>query len=1189
MTRRAEWFTIIAAFAFFSLVAAGTQAVDHERAGFGDGGAAYHAMATSAMRGHPLQEAAPFVYRPAMPLLVAALGDNLDWVIRTGFARLNLGFNLLSVVLLALLLQRHVSSALARLAVIVAFLIEPHSPVRLAYYHPVTVDVAAMTWALAGLLGVDWFERRPSIRRSVALAVVTAVGVSFHELALLPAICLFAARIPGAGPSGVTWRDRWAAWEANGVWIPLLTGLAVSAAIRVSVMTIAPPASQGGWLIASPAVARYLLAWALVFGPLLVLLLLRARRTAAFLASRKPLLVYGAVLAGVALLSGGDAERWLVFASPTVWIAIAFALGQLAPGSLTGAGAVLLIGQALWSRLGLPLASNDVLVGAWGPGWTSAAAALSYGNLWSESVTPRMAVAYAAAMAVSGAAGYVALKWRDDEDEPQPALGAGVTMPQRSLAKLLSDRVPAGIMVAGGAVLAMVPVVWLATRHFYWTDYARPGVGYLVYNLARLWMLVVLVAVFWATGTRIIRRTLGSPEAPESALSRSIEPVLCGAAAWAIATVILAACGLYYVWVVLPLLAIASGFAMADLTTMIRSAPASSLAKPVVAGWGLVATLLKFLLVFNVAALLLTIALWGNPGPDNDVPGNYLPYYESVLQAHGNAANGYWVHYFVSKGHGLAFLVNILSDVQGAALASFLLILLGGAMIWRLALPASALIGIAGFALYLQFHAEQGAYAKGHIVRNTLIACLILSFAKYVTAGAREGGLPIWPRNVLATAILLLSPLAAVLLVPLFCFEAMIVAVVRDAAAARRHVMQAAWSIAVTAAICFYNFMEVGLLELHSMPSFAGGWVSISRLSAWMDPGLAYVDERMAFIQRSLTGAVPPVAVGFTATQSFREGLVSMLNPAALTLLAGAAAIVGVALVWSRVAPAHGEALPGQGRSNRNAAAVGAGYLFAILLWLAAMRMFGGGPGSSMGRFTDFITPLGIALGVLLLTVTWRAARSGPPRRVLAAAIALVFAVAFFRGAPPVLAQLWASSVDFFIGKSSYAAMYDGNWQTETARRIAVTLPPGARAELLNFLPGFAAIPATPFQRPDGNVYLKDYTRVIYAEAGRGAELYAAVNINHFLIDVSGRSPLVWSGFAPLFAPESIRSRLRIASHTVTAYADLYLLTWNDGSPAGGDEFEAFLEKWTALRASERRSGQYRTQYVNGAAALAAP
>ena len=139
---------------------------------------------------------------------------------------------------------------------------------------------------------------------------------------------------------------------------------------------------------------------------------------------------------------------------------------------------------------------------------------------------------------------------------------------------------------------------------------------------------------------------------------------------------------------------------------------------------------------------------------------------------------------------------------------------------------------------------------------------------------------------------------------------------------------------------------------------------------------------------------------------------------------------------------------------------------------------------------------------------------------------------------------------------------------------------------MLNFLPGFTAIPATPFQRPDGSAYLKDYTQLLYGSEEQAAAVYRAAKTNYFLFDVSGQSPVVWSGFSALFSPESIRSRMRLVAHDLsqTKRHDLYLLSWNRGDGSGDSAaFETFLEQWGALRATERQSGQYRPGYDAGA------
>jgi hypothetical protein len=138
--------------------------------------------------------------------------------------------------------------------------------------------------------------------------------------------------------------------------------------------------------------------------------------------------------------------------------------------------------------------------------------------------------------------------------------------------------------------------------------------------------------------------------------------------------------------------------------------------------------------------------------------------------------------------------------------------------------------------------------------------------------------------------------------------------------------------------------------------------------------------------------------------------------------------------------------------------------------------------------------------------------------------------------------------------------------------------------ELLNFLPGFTAIPATPFQRPDGSAYIRDTAKVLYGSEEQAADIYSRAKIDYFLFDVSGGSSVSWTGFAPLFTPESIRSRMQLVTHLSNERRDLYLLTWNrDRAPAVDGEFETFLQKWSDVLAAERKTGYYYPTYESAA------
>ena len=245
------------------------------------GGQTYLAMATAMPRDLPPQGVLPYVYRWGTPLVAAGLAKSQDWVITAGFDRLNFALNALSVLLLTVLLQRHVPSLLARLIVVTAFIIEPHSPVRLSYVHPLSVDSAAMAGLLASLVGVDWFHSQPNPRRAAVLALLISAGVNFHEVILIAGVC--AVFMPAAALKGGGWRARLATLDRTGAWLPLVAGVTTLAVVHAWIVpTPSSYSTRVEWLhwFTEKSPIGYGLSWFLVFGPLLVVLLYPGDRAA---------------------------------------------------------------------------------------------------------------------------------------------------------------------------------------------------------------------------------------------------------------------------------------------------------------------------------------------------------------------------------------------------------------------------------------------------------------------------------------------------------------------------------------------------------------------------------------------------------------------------------------------------------------------------------------------------------------------------------------------------------------------------------------------------------------------------------------------------------------------------------------------------------------------------------------------
>ena len=320
-----------------------------------------------------------------------------------------------------------------------------------------------------------------------------------------------------------------------------------------------------------------------------------------------------------------------------------------------------------------------------------------------------------------------------------------------------------------------------------------------------------------------------------------------------------------------------------------------------------------------------------------------------------------------------------------------------------------------------------------------------------------------------------------------------------------------------------------------------------------------------------MPGGMPSDIVATIAiAQSVWQVLSGLWTPATATMAGGALLSGGLGLAMSR---SRWRDLAGT--------AVAAAYVIFVLLLVAGLQLLSGGAGSSMTRFTDFANPLGIALGVLILGAAWKADLSGRRRGVLAVSIAMTTCVAMLIGSSSVFALGWRPSAAFLVGKSSYADMNEEAWETLTAYRIARSLPAGAKVDTLTFHPGFTAVPDNPFQRPDGAVYLKDYTKILFGPPELASAIYANAGVNYFLVDLSTDSAVLWNGFAPLFAPDAIRERMRLVAHVSTKRRELYLLTWRQ--EGGGDGVpEAFLELWSDKLERDKASAYFYGSYVEG-------
>lgn len=285
--------------------------------GKGYDGVYYSEIAEQIANGEVPSTKAPFVYRIGTPAIVALFAtENTPKEFRSA----NFLASILSIALLIAFLRLHLNDERLVLLLALLYIMYWQAPLRLTFFYPVHTDPFAIVFLLASLITVTKIQRGQKTTENLLLLTLLSVfGVIFREITLAPALALALSTLFSEGHK--LSRDAFKL-ERFRYYVPSIAGLIVLATIMLSVNKTDDSSLFGatlGWLY-EKSVAKYLHAWFLAFGPVLLLAFFDFTSVKQFFIQNKALLYYFLLIAFVAWAGGSDTERLLYWSAPVVFV-----------------------------------------------------------------------------------------------------------------------------------------------------------------------------------------------------------------------------------------------------------------------------------------------------------------------------------------------------------------------------------------------------------------------------------------------------------------------------------------------------------------------------------------------------------------------------------------------------------------------------------------------------------------------------------------------------------------------------------------------------------------------------------------------------------------------------------------------------------------------------------------------------
>lgn len=203
---------------------------------------------------------------------------------------------------------------------------------------------------------------------------------------------------------------------------------------------------------------------------------------------------------------------------------------------------------------------------------------------------------------------------------------------------------------------------------------------------------------------------------------------------------------------------------------------------------------------------------------DYDSAGHYAPYYLEVAENRSTDFNNHWYHFWVSKGASLFFFATILTDVNGAQLVSYAMLVAAFFALNDIAKNS----GWGDFdkrALLILFFSvpfidDFSFFQKHHIVNFSMICGFLLTSLLLINLSLRNQNIARYQimATLIMTACVLTNSVLSAFILPLAAYLCLV-----QIFAGRQPLFVVATPLFVgicVLAIFSFNFMETGLIEV---------------------------------------------------------------------------------------------------------------------------------------------------------------------------------------------------------------------------------------------------------------------------------------------------------------------------------------------------------------------------------------